>query len=305
MSPLETIAISKSAVFDLCPGVNGGKPLVGKIADSFAPRDWNWEALEGLIGEKIVRPLVEIPDSGKFERDYRAYEKEMKFSDFVSLAKSSPLKPCYLAYLRPRDIHPILHQEADFGFLKLSNDHETDTRVWMGSVGTNSGLHTDLKDNIFVQVHGRKRLFLAPPEHTSYVYPQVDNIVNSDVRFPNPDMARFPKLSRADVYHCIVDPGEAVYIPKGWWHCLVSLEDSISVNHWFGSPISDGEYIKMIFQQGPRHVGRAVFDLIAYGILKLTPRNDFFYTPPPNGARLYSYIRHGNFSRDNDPHLEK
>lgn len=304
MSRLITQPLEVATEFHASAVVGRRMPIVWKVAESFRPLAWTWDSLADAIGNLSVQPLVDMPKSGVFARDFRTHERRMSFSDFAALAQSDPIRPCYLAYLRPRDMHIALHEQANFGFLQLQGSHGADTRVWMGSAGTNSGLHSDLKDNIFVQLRGRKRLFLVSPSDTHYVYPQIDNIVNSEVSLPVPDFERHPELQKATVYHAVVKPGDAVYIPRGWWHGLIALEDSISINHWFGPPVSDAEYIRLICRQGVGHVARAIFDMLRYGLLKLSAPNDFFFTPPPNGARLYGYLRHGSFSRDNDPHLD-
>jgi hypothetical protein len=266
---------------------------------------WTWESLSNRIGDIEVRPMVDLPKSGVFDGDYRKHECAMTFGEFARLATSNPGQPCYLAYLRPRDVCAELEADADFSWLRLPNDVQADTRLWIGSAHTNSGLHSDLKDNVFLQVVGRKAAFFVPPEDTKYVYPQPDNIVNSVVDFPAPDIARYPRLARATIYRATVGPGDLVFIPRGWWHCFVALDASISLNHWFGEPVKDSEYLKLMIRQGPRYVGRALVDLWRFGVMKRKPTDSFFFTPPPNGARLYSLLRAGNFSIDNDPHSNK
>lgn len=267
-------------------------PICGIRSIEMGALDWTWEYLASTIGDKVVRPMVNMPRSGKFSGSYRSHEASLRFRDFVDLSRSNPATPCYLAYLRPKELHARLGKDVDFSAISGPDAH-SDTRVWLGSQGTNSGLHSDLKDNIFVQIHGRKHLWLISPGQTRNVYPENDNIVNSVIDFPNPDLSTYKRLRNVTVLSRVLAPGDFVYIPKGWWHCLVALEDSISLNHWYGSPVSDEEYIRLIWKQGIGYVSRTCLDLMRYGIFGIKKRiisslprlrMDFAYTTICFGA---------------------
>jgi hypothetical protein len=43
------------------------------------------------------------------------------------------------------------------------------------------------------------------------------------------DVARFPLFEKATEYRMILQPGEMIFIPRGWWHHVRSLDKSISV----------------------------------------------------------------------------
>jgi ribosomal protein L16 Arg81 hydroxylase len=48
------------------------------------------------------------------------------------------------------------------------------------------------------------------------------------------DETVFPLFSQARHLDCVLNAGEALFIPKGWWHYVRALDDSISVSCWFG-----------------------------------------------------------------------
>ena len=181
--------------------------------------------------------------------------------------------------------------------LTPTDNYATDTRLWIGSANTCSGLHSDLKDNIFVQISGRKKVYLVPFKQTNLVYPFIDNVVNSMVDPDNVDISRYPNFLKATVYETTVNHGEMLFIPKGWWHYLKSESKSISVNHWFGKPISSIHYLYLIARLGHKHIFRMFGDMLRYSILDRKYRKDFFFTPVSNGERFYNLIRYGNFSQ--------
>jgi ribosomal protein L16 Arg81 hydroxylase len=57
----------------------------------------------------------------------------------------------------------------------------------------------------------------------------------SQVDAEMPDLEEFPAFSQATRFECELGPGDALYIPPGWWHHVRSLSVSFSVSHWFGS----------------------------------------------------------------------
>jgi lysine-specific demethylase 8 len=49
----------------------------------------------------------------------------------------------------------------------------------------------------------------------------------------NPDLKKSPKFAEATYFDTILNPGDAMFIPRGAWHYVRSLSTSISVNFWF------------------------------------------------------------------------
>ncbi len=81
---------------------------------------------------------------------------------------------------------------------------------------------------MLVQVYGRKKLTLIPAFQVPHLYN--DTHVYSATDFPEIDVKRFPKMKKVTAIDVILNPGGAVFIPIGWWHCVGSLDVSISVS---------------------------------------------------------------------------
>jgi lysine-specific demethylase 8 len=288
---------------DVLGAIQARRPiLIRGLIDNWNASGWTFESLRGIAGDQTVKALVDLPlRGGVLNGGQDAYEKELRFSAFLDQAQDPGTAPCYLGYTRPGELIPGYEDAFDFSPMTIPSRYPTDTRLWIGSAGTCSGLHSDLKDNIFAQISGRKRLILVPFRQTRLVYPFRDNIVNSMVDPEHLDTARFPRFLKASVLECVVGPGDVVYIPRGWWHYLRSESPSISINHWFGPPIPARVFVATLVRLGAPYVGRAVLDLMRYSLLGRTYRGEFFFTPPSTGERLFSLLRHGDFSRDNDP----
>ena len=76
------------------------------------------------------------------------------------------------------------------------------------------------------QVVGRKRWRFISPLETPRLYNF--NGVFSQVDLDRPDLARYPLFGEATVLDIVLEPGETVFLPLGWWHHVTSLELSLS-----------------------------------------------------------------------------
>lgn len=107
------------------------------------------------------------------------------------------------------------------------------SKVFAGPRGTITRLHFDSGDahGWLAQVHGRKLFVLYSPEDSKYLYeiPGEEETTQSFIDPLNPDFQRFPLYQHARPLAVVLEEGQAILIPKGWWHYAVSLDPSITV----------------------------------------------------------------------------
>jgi hypothetical protein len=154
--------------------------------------------------------------------------RDMAMRDYLDLvAAGDHSLPPYVGNLEISELNGMCHWPGYF-------EKMGPPRFWLGPAGTVTPLHCDYDDNIFAQVLGTKRIFLAPPHHDAFLYTRQANPVLYGAAFDpeHPDFERFPLARQAVLVECIVQPGEMLYVPAGWYHQVRALTFSLSVNRW-------------------------------------------------------------------------
>ncbi|PHH74349.1 hypothetical protein CDD80_3158 [Ophiocordyceps camponoti-rufipedis] len=120
--------------------------------------------------------------------------------------------------------------------------------AWFGPAGTITPLHTDGYHNLLCQVVGAKYIRLYPPDATPFMRPRgselgVDMSNTSCIdlgvlegwdRPPDDYHEHDPSLLQGvDYRECILQPGDTLLIPIGWWHYVRSLSISFSLSFWW------------------------------------------------------------------------
>ena len=53
----------------------------------------------------------------------------------------------------------------------------------------------------------------------------------SPIDLDRPDFERYPLFRDVKVLEVIVEPGETVFLPLGWWHQVTALDVSLSFSY--------------------------------------------------------------------------
>lgn len=213
-----------------------GKPVIVTDAmDDWAVLSkWTFDFFRTAYGDDIVQA------TDKLSRPDVLREVNLaEFIDYIESPGSSSLRsleqgiPLYLLSYKPFLKHPeLLNDFSEYYFVDdffqyLPQPYkEWYNQGWIhiGPAGTISHLHWDFwhTQALLAQVEGRKKCILFSPQDTPYLYKgEVDPL--------KPDFDTFPLFREAKPYEAVLAPGEVLFIPGGWWHHVVALENSITL----------------------------------------------------------------------------
>ncbi len=141
-------------------------------------------------------------------------------------------KKRYLSMFRVFEEFPHLRDDVDFHLIEKMSLWQT-YFAWLGPAGTLTGYHIDWIDNILTQIRGRKRVWLVSPEQSANMYPSKKYDYRSTLSEVEPntwDRETHPRFADVTPIELTLEPGQMLFIPHGWWHRVLALTPSISIN---------------------------------------------------------------------------
>lgn len=205
--------------------------LTDIVPDWPAFEKWDLAHLQRRFGDEPVQ-YQRGRSGGPFYRTFSDNRIETRFGDYIDLVRDGGTT---------NDHYLIAHDRMleRPGFAALIDDmrfddryfdaHDTDGRLffWLGPEGSMTHMHRDLGNVFLAQIRGRKQVKMVPAKQLHRVYNEVEYY--SEANFDEEDFADFPLLREATVIRDVIEPGELLLIPVGWWHFLKSLDVTISV----------------------------------------------------------------------------
>lgn len=88
----------------------------------------------------------------------------------------------------------------------------------------------DYADIFLCHFGGKKKVMLFSPDQTPYMYHVPFSFsAYHDVDFENPDYEKYPALKFLKGQEAILEHGDVLYIPPGWWHYIIYEEIGYSM----------------------------------------------------------------------------
>jgi hypothetical protein len=194
---------------------------------------WTPEQLSERYGERRVR--VYDASFGAPGRQYMGSIDSMRFADFLHETQTRGRDLRMFLYNLSRQIPELLDdvQLPEVG-LRFSRQF---VFSFFGCRGSTTPLHYDIDmgDVLHTVIRGRRRIRLFAPGDAAVLY-RHPFTVRSYVDLDSPDLARFPALEKARGYEVVLEPGETLYMPCGWWHEFHYLEAGMGVSLRASSP---------------------------------------------------------------------
>lgn len=202
--------------------------LTGLVDHWPALEKWSLDYLDSVVGDAEVELQVARDSSATYERDKDAHKRSTSLRKLtMAMRQVSSSNDFYLTAYNDKGnkqaLAPLWDDIGPVSILEASGGQ--DGFFWLGPKGTLTPFHHDLTNNLLVQVMGRKQCHLVP----AWEVGRMKNAAHcfSD-RTPADWDADDPALPAR--LTCTIGPGDALFLPIGWWHHVEALDHSISMS---------------------------------------------------------------------------
>jgi hypothetical protein len=159
---------------------------------------------------------------------YMSSLNEMPFKEYLSLMLTSTMD------LRMFAFNIFWHApelREDISFPPLANGFSKKLLfMFFGCQNSATPMHydPDLAHLFHTVMYGRKRVVLFHNDQSRNLYKNPFT-TRSYINVDQPDFDKFPRLKDVIGYQEILEPGETVFIPSGYWHYMVYEEGGYSI----------------------------------------------------------------------------
>jgi len=194
---------------------------------------WTPDYLKRVAGNAIVEVMTGRDADPKYEMNGQKHRRELPFADYIEMVNSGRVTNDYYlvpknAFLQRLEAQPLLEDFDAFPEYLNPATSPNQSFLWFGPAGTVTPLHHEKSNILAAQVVGRKRYRLVPASQWQYVYNRAG--VFSDVDCENPDLNLHPDFRNATMIDIVLEPGEVLFLPVGWWHHVRALDVSMTIS---------------------------------------------------------------------------
>ncbi|VAH80505.1 unnamed protein product [Triticum turgidum subsp. durum] len=169
----------------------------------------------------------------------------------VSILNTENKERCSLEVLKVDIQEPIFLKGKPFSSINF----------WMSRAHMRSSTHYDPHHNLLCVVAGCKKVTLWSPSASPFLYPmpvygEASN--HSCVSIEEPDYSSYTRAKYMKEYseRVVLNCGDALFIPEGWYHQVDSDDLTIAINFWWKSRIMtemlehmDAYYLRRILRR--------------------------------------------------------
>jgi hypothetical protein len=227
-------SISQAEFLDKYYAVNRPVVLTGLLARSYALQYWTPWHLAQSCGDVVVQVMSGRENDPNYEINSESHKIEVRLAEYVNMVMSGvETNDYYLVanngFLDRPEAQGLNQQVPQFPDYLDHSLSQGKVFLWFGPAGTVTPLHHDIMNILVAQICGRKRFRLISPEQTPYVYNEIG--VYSRVDCKNPDYSRYPLFNNVKPLEVVLEPGDMLFLPVGWWHHVESLDVAIMLSY--------------------------------------------------------------------------
>ncbi|XP_037486175.1 F-box protein At1g78280-like isoform X2 [Triticum dicoccoides] len=239
-----------------------GPVLLGKLAESWPARTkWSMQQLVHDYGEVTFRISQRSPKKIIMKlKDYVSYMELQHDEDPLYIfddkfGESAPalLEDYRVPHLFQEDLFDVLDYEQRPAFRWFIIGPERSGASWHVDPGLTSAWNTLLC--------GRKRWALYPPGRVPGGVTVHVSAEDGDVDIDTPTSLQwwldiYPHLAEHEKpLECTQLPGETIFVPSGWWHCVLNLETTVAVTQNF---VNQSNFEHVCLDMAPGHCHKGV-----------------------------------------------
>ncbi len=210
------------------------KPLVIKNLSKDWPayKKWTWDYFIDIVGEQEVGVYNNIKSDAY--TPINTADAYMKFGDYLKKVKAGPLD------LRIFLFNIFQHAPQITGDFKwpehlMKGFVKKYPMLFVGGQGSITHIHfdIDMSNILHTQFIGRKKVLLFPYEEQYKLYRKpwevlsLANFANYNQDF---DYNSFPAVKLAQGYEVILEHGDTLFMPAGYWHHMEYLEGGFAMS---------------------------------------------------------------------------
>lgn len=197
---------------------------------------WNWEYFREIVGEKEVGVYNNIKSNA-----YTAINKAdgyMKFGDYLEMVKAGPVG---LRIFLFNIFHHAPQLTKDFSWPDeyMSGFVKKYPMLFVGGAGSITHMHFDIDlSHIFhTQFAGKKRVLLFPYREQKKLYRKPYEVLclADFSNYYDPEKSKlnfteFPAVKYASGYEAVLEHGDTLFMPGGYWHHMEYLESGFAMS---------------------------------------------------------------------------
>lgn len=193
-----------------------------------ATKYWSLAYFESIAGEQEVKLYDSKPSKDK--KLQHAARIKIPIKEYFKLLRNGE-KDLRMFFYNIAEEIPALQKDFHFPDIGLKFFKKLPV-LFLAGKGAKVQMHFDIDyaDILLCHFGAKKNVMLFAPEQTSFIYHVPFSFsALSSVDFSNPDYVKYPALRKLRGKSVVLEHGDVLYIPPGWWHYVTYDDISYSL----------------------------------------------------------------------------